>query len=101
MQAGPWDPRTGSPPVRTPWPRAVLLAATVLVLAMTGAAIAAPVTVKHERSDNSLSFTYDADSGTMPVATSSERISRHDPMSFELTVTPKTGSVVGHIHLKL
>jgi ABC-type Fe3+-hydroxamate transport system substrate-binding protein len=37
----------------------------------------------------------------MPVATSSERISRHDPVSFELTMSPKAGTVVGHIHLKL
>ncbi len=69
--------------------------ATLLTLCLTVGALAAPIVMSHDRSDNSYSFTYDAASGEIGDAGSGLRISRSDPVSFVIYIRENEGAEVG------
>ena len=67
--------------------RARVVVIGLLVLALSTAAVAAPLNVRSDRSDNTFYFTYESASGRITDSSSSARFVRKDPVSFLLYVT--------------
>lgn len=77
--------------------RAAVAASLALLVALApGLALAAPLEMERDRTDNGYSFTYDATEGEIVDAASSIRFDRRDPVSFVIYVRDNTKSdVVG------
>lgn len=67
----------------------------LLVVLSSGLAGAAPTDVGGDRTDNTYTFTYDADEGEITLAASSRRITRNDPVSFLVGVTSDAEAEAG------
>lgn len=85
---------------------ALLAGSATLLLSLLGPhATAHPTTVDTDRTDNSMSFTYDADSGEMTTATWSRRTTRgDDKVDFEVGIreSEDAGSgLIGKLTLRL
>lgn len=73
--------------------RIVVTALPALLLAVVPVgALAAPLDVRRDRTDNGYSFTYDATQGEIVDAASSIRFDRRDPVSFIIYVRENTKS---------
>ena len=75
--------------------RAVIaVSLALLVVVAPGIALAEPLDVERDRTDNGYSFTYDATKGEIVDAASSIRFDRRDPVSFVIYVRENTKSEV-------
>ncbi|MFN2526424.1 MAG: hypothetical protein ABR505_09210 [Actinomycetota bacterium] len=66
-----------------------------LLLTVAGSAQASPVEIRRDRTDNTYTFTYDADEGEITLAASSRRIRRDDRVSFLVGVKSDPDAEVG------
>ncbi|HEX2240195.1 MAG TPA: hypothetical protein VHJ82_03515 [Actinomycetota bacterium] len=66
-----------------------------LLVILSGSAHAAPIDVRRDRSDNTYTFTYNADDGEITLAASSRRITRNDRVSFLLGIRSDPEAEVG------
>ncbi|MDP9067783.1 MAG: hypothetical protein M3N53_05485 [Actinomycetota bacterium] len=79
-------------PYRSPL---VALVGALLSVSLSGAGVAAPLVMSHDRSDNSYSFSYDAASGEIGDAASALRIRRDDPVAFVIYIRENEDAEVG------
>ena len=71
------------------------LAAVASAVLLAGVAHAEALTPRFTRTDNTMSFQYDAETGTMPLATSSMRFKRDQKFAFTGYVRERPGAAVG------
>ncbi len=71
------------------------LSVLTLLAILPGTAHASPTEVRRDRTDNTYTFTYDADEGKITLAASSRRITRNDRVSFLVGVKSDADAEVG------